>query len=204
MTNRTTPDRASLLQGYVRERMIKARLAAGLTQQAAANRIGVTQTAVSYWESGAREIGLSELDAFALATSQPLEFFLPSTQPEEGDEHVEPYISDRDEKVAERAMSGPANTVIEEARKAALVFINHDLPSLAVARGDAEMACDAVMRVLLTELRKQILDCALVGEYVPGAPEISSFGPDGGAYNEAAHACYDVVESLLKELANGL
>lgn len=50
-------------------------------------------------------------------------------------------------------MSESTNSVVEQARKAALVFINHDLPSLAVARGDAEMACDAVMRVLLTELR---------------------------------------------------
>ena len=85
MTPRTTPDRASDLQAHVRSRLVEARNAASLTQQEVAERMGVTQATVSRWESGDRDLGVVELDAFALATCQPLEFFLPPSEPPTSD-----------------------------------------------------------------------------------------------------------------------
>jgi transcriptional regulator with XRE-family HTH domain len=47
------------------ERLVAARKQARLSQADVAARLGVTQTAVSYWENGKREISLSEAVAYA-------------------------------------------------------------------------------------------------------------------------------------------
>lgn len=46
-------------------RLMVARKIAGLSQAAVAARLGVTQTAVSYWESGKRDMDLASAVAYA-------------------------------------------------------------------------------------------------------------------------------------------
>ena len=48
-------------------RIRSAREAAGLTQEELAGKLGVTQTAVSYWESGKRDLGVADLERIAFA-----------------------------------------------------------------------------------------------------------------------------------------
>lgn len=48
-------------------RIRSARESAGLTQEALAGKLGVTQTAVSYWEAGKRDPGIGDLTALAEA-----------------------------------------------------------------------------------------------------------------------------------------
>ena len=56
-----------------------ARVAAGLTQEALAACIGVTQTCVSYWEAGKREMGAGDLQRAAAALGIAAGDLLPAT-----------------------------------------------------------------------------------------------------------------------------
>lgn len=76
---------------YVRDRLREAR--GNVTQAEVARRMGVTQTAISYWESGQRDIGLDELADFALATCKPVEFFLPPPQPEGDSQPTDDWVA---------------------------------------------------------------------------------------------------------------
>jgi len=58
------------------ERLREARLAARLTQEAVAERIGVRQTLVSKMELGERRIDVVELAELAKLYEKPLEFFV--------------------------------------------------------------------------------------------------------------------------------
>lgn len=51
----------------VMTQLIKARKAAGLSQATLAKRLGVTQTALSYWESGKRAPSFAEVARWAAA-----------------------------------------------------------------------------------------------------------------------------------------
>jgi transcriptional regulator with XRE-family HTH domain len=62
---------------WVARRVREARDHAGLTQAELAERLDVTQTAVSYWEGGKRAPGLDDLIAIADALNQPVTYFLP-------------------------------------------------------------------------------------------------------------------------------
>lgn len=64
------------LSELVAHRVIKARLAAGLTQAQLADLLGVTQAALSYWEHGGRKIGLDELERIADALGLSLTYFV--------------------------------------------------------------------------------------------------------------------------------
>lgn len=48
-------------------RVRAARERAGMTQEALAGKLGITQTAVSYWEAGKRDIGVADLERIAVA-----------------------------------------------------------------------------------------------------------------------------------------
>lgn len=48
-------------------RVRAARERAGMTQEALAGKLGITQTAVSYWEAGKRDIGVADLERIAAA-----------------------------------------------------------------------------------------------------------------------------------------
>lgn len=65
-------------------RIRSAREAAGLTQEALAGKVGVSQTAVSYWEAGKRDCGIGDLLALASALGVPAASLLP------GDARPEP------------------------------------------------------------------------------------------------------------------
>ncbi len=54
------------------DRLVAARKTARLSQAAVAAQLGVTQTAVSYWESGAREMDLASAVAYAAAVNLEL------------------------------------------------------------------------------------------------------------------------------------
>jgi transcriptional regulator with XRE-family HTH domain len=58
-----------------------ARTAAGMTQEALAEVLGCTQTAVSYWEAGKRDPGVQDLLRIAEALSVPAASLLPDTAP---------------------------------------------------------------------------------------------------------------------------
>jgi DNA-binding XRE family transcriptional regulator len=59
-----------------------ARTAAGMTQEALAEVLGCTQTAVSYWEAGKRDPGVQDLLRIAEALSVPAASLLTDTAPE--------------------------------------------------------------------------------------------------------------------------
>jgi transcriptional regulator with XRE-family HTH domain len=59
------------------ERMRLARLRAGMTQEDLGDKLGVTQTAVSYWEGGKRDPGVAELLRIAEAIGVPASRLLP-------------------------------------------------------------------------------------------------------------------------------
>jgi Zn-dependent peptidase ImmA (M78 family)/DNA-binding XRE family transcriptional regulator len=65
------------------QRIREAREGAGLTQSELARRMGRTQTAVSYWESGKRLPGMDDLIDLAVALSRDVLYFLPPDQPRE-------------------------------------------------------------------------------------------------------------------------
>jgi transcriptional regulator with XRE-family HTH domain len=54
------------------QRLVDARKAAGLTQRELGRLLGVTQTAVSYWEGGGRDMGLSTAAEYAKAVGMTL------------------------------------------------------------------------------------------------------------------------------------
>jgi XRE family transcriptional regulator, regulator of sulfur utilization len=60
----------------------EARTAAGLTQKELADSLGVTQTAVSYWESARRDPGVTELLRIASALGVKAASLLPATHRE--------------------------------------------------------------------------------------------------------------------------
>ncbi len=62
----------------LRERLRKARVAAGLTQVDVARSLGRPQSYVSKCESGERRIDPVELQGFAKLYRKPLSFFVPS------------------------------------------------------------------------------------------------------------------------------
>lgn len=63
------------------ERIRTAREAADLTQALVAERIGVTQTAVSYWEADKRVPSLDDLASIAKATGTTLADLIPLSGP---------------------------------------------------------------------------------------------------------------------------
>ncbi len=79
-------------QYYVRlgARIRAAREAANITQSELAERIGVTSSAVTMWEGGARAISIEYLDRLARVLDRPLQFFLPSETTAEPE--LEPLI----------------------------------------------------------------------------------------------------------------
>jgi Zn-dependent peptidase ImmA (M78 family)/DNA-binding XRE family transcriptional regulator len=66
---------------WISGRIREARETAGLTQAELATRLGRTQTAVSYWESGKRLPGLDDIIDLAAALGQDTFFFLPPAEP---------------------------------------------------------------------------------------------------------------------------
>ncbi|MFQ5875787.1 MAG: helix-turn-helix domain-containing protein [Dehalococcoidia bacterium] len=58
----------------------QARLAAGLSQQALADRVNTTQNAISQYEHGTRSIALETLVDIAAVLERPLSFFLASEE----------------------------------------------------------------------------------------------------------------------------
>ena len=70
-------------QAYERflERLIRARLDAGLTQIEVARRLRRPQSYVSKCESGERRVDVVELAEFAEVYRKPLDFFLPTMAP---------------------------------------------------------------------------------------------------------------------------
>jgi len=69
------------MAAWLAPRLREARDEAGLTQAELATRMGRTQTAVSYWESGKRIPGLDDLIDFSVAVGKDVFFFLPPDQP---------------------------------------------------------------------------------------------------------------------------
>ena len=59
------------------ERMRLARLRAGMTQEDLGGKLGVTQTAVSYWEAARRDMGIGDLLRIAEACGVPASSLLP-------------------------------------------------------------------------------------------------------------------------------
>jgi transcriptional regulator with XRE-family HTH domain len=66
---------------WVAERIREARQGQGWSQAELAERLALTQTAISYWEAGKRAPGLNDLLNLAEALEKDVAFFLP--QPEE-------------------------------------------------------------------------------------------------------------------------
>lgn len=67
-----------------------AREKAGLTQSALAAKVGVTQTAVSYWEAAKRDIGIADLERIADALGVRAASLLPVPHREEASTQVPP------------------------------------------------------------------------------------------------------------------
>jgi Zn-dependent peptidase ImmA (M78 family)/transcriptional regulator with XRE-family HTH domain len=65
---------------WVAERIRDARRQRGWSQAELAERLGLTQTAISYWEAGKRAPGLDELLHLAEVLDQDVSFFLPRGQ----------------------------------------------------------------------------------------------------------------------------
>jgi Zn-dependent peptidase ImmA (M78 family)/transcriptional regulator with XRE-family HTH domain len=65
----------------VGRRIKEAREAQHWSQGELARRLGLTQTAISYWESGKRSPGLDDLVQLAHALERDVSFFFPSDQP---------------------------------------------------------------------------------------------------------------------------
>ena len=65
------------LMADVGERVRLARQRAPFTQEMLADQLGVTQTAVSYWEAGKRDMGVADLIAVAEACRCPASSLLP-------------------------------------------------------------------------------------------------------------------------------
>jgi repressor LexA len=61
---------------HVARRLREARAGLGLTQAELADRLGLTQTTISYWENERRRLGIVELDKLASALEKPLSYFL--------------------------------------------------------------------------------------------------------------------------------
>jgi len=59
----------------IAERIVAARLAAGLTQEKLAQASGLSLASVAKWESGARVPRIGNLRLIAAATGAPMEFF---------------------------------------------------------------------------------------------------------------------------------
>jgi transcriptional regulator with XRE-family HTH domain len=67
---------AARINAHVARRLREARAGANLNQTALADHLGLTQAAVSLWESGQRKVGIAELVALAAALDRPLTYFL--------------------------------------------------------------------------------------------------------------------------------
>lgn len=66
------------------ERVRLARLRAEMTQEALADKLGVTQTAVSYWEAARRDMGIGDLLRIAEGCGVPASSLLPPEHREHG------------------------------------------------------------------------------------------------------------------------
>jgi transcriptional regulator with XRE-family HTH domain len=75
------PPRVQAETQAVSDKIREARLLAGMTQQQLADALGVTQTAVSYWESGKRDMGVGDLLAYAAALGVAAASLLPGESP---------------------------------------------------------------------------------------------------------------------------
>lgn len=62
---------------WIAERIKEAREGEGLTQNELADRLGLTQTAVSYWEAGKRTPGFDDLYDLADALDRDVGYFMP-------------------------------------------------------------------------------------------------------------------------------
>lgn len=69
------------MSAWLAVRIREAREEAGLTQAELAARMGRTQTAISYWESGKRQPGLDDLIDLSVAVSKDVYYFLPPVDP---------------------------------------------------------------------------------------------------------------------------
>ena len=136
------------LSTYVRGRLRIARTEFELTQAQVAERMGVTQTAVSYWESGERQIGLDELLDFAVATNQPVEFFLPSPEPPQTGI---PALDERDE-LREAAMWVVLNWDAERTQHGSMPALRRalGLPGERPTREEAERRINQYIGVEVT------------------------------------------------------
>ena len=83
MSTETGPDAPDVTLADIGERVRSARQRALLTQEMLADTLGVTQAAVSYWEAGKRDMGVTDLLRIAEACRTPASSLLPA-------EHQEP------------------------------------------------------------------------------------------------------------------
>ena len=77
MSTETGPDAPDAILADIGERVRSARQRALLTQEMLADSLGVTQTAVSYWEAGKRDMGVTDLLRIAEACRAPASSLLP-------------------------------------------------------------------------------------------------------------------------------
>jgi len=81
MSGPSPPPPKTETAAWISQRIREVREEAGLTQAELAIRMGRTQTAVSYWESGKRLPGLDDLIDLSVAVGKDVLYLLPPEQP---------------------------------------------------------------------------------------------------------------------------
>ena len=105
------------MSAWLARRIRDAREDAGMTQAELAARMGRTQTAVSYWESGKRQPGLDDLIDVSVALSKHVFFFFP---PEEPRPPVSALLRAETARLAYGELDDTVNALLDESERRSL------------------------------------------------------------------------------------
>jgi Zn-dependent peptidase ImmA (M78 family)/DNA-binding XRE family transcriptional regulator len=148
------PPPRSDTSAWIGRRIRDGREQARLTQAELAARLGRTQTAVSYWESGKRMPGLDDLIDVSVAVGQDVYFFLPPDQP---GQPVAAILRAETARLADRELELAVGALLDDAER-------QDLPNRQLSIRSTQPAHAANELIELARIQQPPVDVHWLAE----------------------------------------